>query len=57
MIDVSAEAAIEQFSKFLYDIENPRDNLINVKRFTISAKSGQTGALKGTFIISKALLN
>ena len=57
LIDVSAEATIEQFSKFLYDIENPRDNLINVKRFTISAKSGQTGALKGTFIISKVLLN
>ena len=57
LIDVSAEATIEQFSKFLYDIENPRDNLINVKRFTISAKSGQTGALKGAFIIGKALLN
>ena len=57
LIDVSAEATIEQFSKFLYDIENPRDTLVNVKRFTLSAKSGQSGALKGTFIISKILLN
>lgn len=57
LIDVSAEATMEQFSKFLYDVENPRDNLINVKRFTISAKSGQTGTLKGVFLISKILLD
>ena len=57
LIDVSAEASIEQFSKFLYDVENPRDNLINVKRFTLSSKSGQPGVLKGTFLISKALLD
>lgn len=56
LIDVTAEANIGQLSKFLYDIENPRDNLINVKRFTIGSKSGQTGILKGTFLISKVLL-
>lgn len=57
LIDVTAEANIEQFSKFLYDIENPRDTLINIKRFTINSKSGQTGILKGTFFISKVLCN
>ena len=57
LTDVTAEASMEQFSKFLYDIENPRDNLINIKRFTISTKSGQTGPLKGTFLISKILLD
>lgn len=56
LIDVTAEAGIEQFSKFLYDIENPRDTLINIKRFTISTKSNQSGALKGTFLISKVIL-
>ena len=57
LIDVSAEAGIEQFSKFLYDIENPREMLINVKRFTIASRSSQANALKGTFLISKILLD
>lgn len=57
LIDVNAEANISQFSKFLYDIENPRENLINIKRLTLNSKSGQTGALKGTFLISKILLD
>lgn len=57
LIDISAEAGINQFSKFLYDIENPRDTLIGIKRFTISSKSGQADTLKGTFLISKILLN
>lgn len=57
VIDVNAEADIGQFSKFLYDMENPRDNLINIKDFALSAKSGQPGVLKGTFLISKILLD
>lgn len=57
VIDVVAEANIGQFSKFLYDMENPRDNLINIKSFTLNAKSGKTGILKGTFLISKVLLD
>ena len=58
LIDVTVEAGgIEQLSKFLYDIENPRDNLINIKRLTISSKAGQAGTLKAAVIISKILLN
>ena len=56
LIDVTVEAPIAQFSKFIYDIENPRDVLVNIKRFTLSAKSGQAGSLKGTFLVSKILL-
>lgn len=57
LIDVTAEASVGQLSKFLYDIENPRENLINVKRFNVMSKSGQTGILRGTFLISKVLLD
>ena len=57
LIDVTAEASAGQLSKFLYDIENPRENLINVKRFNVVSKSGQTGVLKGTFLISKVFLD
>lgn len=57
LIDVTVEANMAQLSKFLYDIENPRENLIDIKRFSVSSKYGQTGTLKGTFLISKALLD
>jgi hypothetical protein len=57
LIDVTVEASMSQLSKFLYDIENPRDNLIDIKRFSISSKYGQAGTLKGTLLISKALIN
>ena len=57
LIDVTVEAPIAQLSKFLYDIENPRENLIDIKRFSVSSKYGQTGVLKSTFLISKALLD
>lgn len=57
LIDVTAEGNIGQLSKFLYDAENPRENLINIERFTITSKSGQSGILKGSFLISKILLN
>jgi Tfp pilus assembly protein PilO len=57
LIDVTVEAPMAQLSKFLYDIENPRENLIDIKRFSISSKYGQTGVLKSTLLISKALLD
>lgn len=57
LIDVTAEASVGQLSKFLYDIENPRENLINVQRFNVISKSGQAGVLRGTFLISKVLLD
>ena len=57
LIDVTVEAPIAQLSKFLYDIENPRENLIDIKRFSVSSKYGQTGVLKSTLLISKTLLD
>ena len=57
LIDLTVEASTAQLSKFLYDIENPRENLIDVKRFSISSKYGQAGVLKSTLLISKALLD
>jgi len=57
LIDVTVEAPVAQLSKFLYDIENPRENLIDIKRFSVSSKFGQTGVLKSTLLISKALLD
>jgi len=57
LIDVTIEAPMAQLSKFLYDIENPRENLINIRRFSISSKYGQAGTLKSTLLISKALLD
>ncbi len=57
LIDISAEAGIDQFAKFLYDIENPSDKLMSIKRFTLIPKSGQAGTLKGTFIVGKILLD
>lgn len=56
LIDISAEANISQFLKFIYDIENPRDALITIKRFALSPKSGQSDTLKGSLQIRKILL-
>jgi hypothetical protein len=53
LIDVSAEATMAQFSKFLYDIENPEEMILTVKRFVITPKSGQQKVLKGSFLISR----
>lgn len=55
-IDITAEAGMDQFSKFLYDIENNRDLLLNIERFTLNSKS-QSGVLRGSFIISKVILD
>lgn len=57
LIDVTVEAPIAQLTKFLYDIENPRENLIDIKRFSVSSKYGQTGILKSTLLVSKTLLD
>lgn len=57
LFDVTAEGGMSQFTKLLYDMEHPRDVLVNVKRFTLTSKSGQPGILKGTFLIGKMLLD
>ncbi len=53
MVEVTAEANMAQLSKFLYDIENPKEMILTVKRFVITPKSGAPNVLKGTFLISK----
>jgi len=57
LIDVTIEASMAQLVKFMYDIENPRGNLIDIKRFNVSSKYGQAGVLKSTLLVSKTLLN
>lgn len=56
MIDVNAEADARQFSKFFYDIENADSMILKVRRFTLTSKAGQPGILKGTFLISKVVV-
>ncbi|MFA5146424.1 MAG: hypothetical protein WC515_03475 [Candidatus Omnitrophota bacterium] len=56
LIDVTAEADLTKFSRFLYDIENDKDMILRVKHFTISSRSTQEGSLRGTFLISKLLI-
>lgn len=57
IVDVSAESDIAHFSRFLFDIENAKDILLRVRRFTISSRSSQDNQLKGSFFISKIVLN
>lgn len=56
MVDVSAEGGLTQFSKFFYDIENTTDMILKVRRFTLTSKAGQPGALKGSFLISRLII-
>jgi hypothetical protein len=55
-IDVNSEGDTQAFSKFLYDVENTSPMILKVRRFTLGAKFGQTGALKGTFLISRVVI-
>lgn len=57
LIDATAEANINQFSKFLYEMENSKNMILKVKRFTLSSKSGQQDTLRGAFLISKILID
>ena len=57
LIDISSEASVHSFLNFLYHVENASDMLLKVKRFTLSAKSGQPGTLKGSFLIGKVSIN
>jgi hypothetical protein len=56
LIDLSAEGNAEQFNKFLYDIENAKNIILKVRHFTLTSKAGQEGSLKGTFLISKVII-
>lgn len=56
LVEIAAEADIDRFSKFLYDIESSKGMMLKVRRATLSAKTGQPGTLRGNFIIGKILL-
>lgn len=56
LVDVSSEGDAASFSKFLYDIENTSEILLKVRRFSLNAKAGQQGALRGSFLISKIII-
>lgn len=57
LIDISAEADASRFSKFLYDIENSKDMILRVKRLTLTSAIGQANALRGSFVISKIIVD
>ena len=56
LIDMSSEGSVSQFSKFLYDIENTQNMILKVRHFVLTSKAGQEGVLKGSFLISKIII-
>jgi hypothetical protein len=56
LIDLSSEGSISQFTKFLYDVENTPNMILKVRHFIFTSKSGQEGALRGAFLISKVIV-
>jgi hypothetical protein len=56
LIDLSSEGTVSQFTKFLYDIENTKNMILKVRQFVLTSKAGQEGVLKGTFLISKIII-
>lgn len=55
IIEIIAEAKINQFLKFIYDLEGSK-NLLKVERLVLSLKSAQSDVLKGTLVIRKTTL-
>ena len=56
LIDLSSEGSLQQFTKFLYDVENTKNMILKVRHFVLTSKAGQEGALKGSFLISKIIV-
>ncbi|MDD5428423.1 MAG: hypothetical protein PHI58_04195 [Candidatus Omnitrophica bacterium] len=56
LIDLTCDGSISQFTKFLYDIENTKNMILKVRHFILTSKAGQEGALKGSFLISKVII-
>ena len=56
MIEVTAEASMDVFSKFIYDIESSNSVMIRINRVTLTPKPGQTGVLRGVLIITKIIV-
>lgn len=56
IIDANMEATMAQFMKFLYDIENYKNMTLRVRRFTFNSTSGSQTALKGSFLITRIIV-
>lgn len=56
LIDLSSEGSIQQFTKFLYDVENTKNMILKVRHFILTSKAGQEGILKGSFLIGKIIV-
>ena len=56
VLSVSAEAEIDSFSKFLYEVEKP-EHFMRIKRFTVVSASKESRGMKCTFLISKLLIS
>jgi len=52
--DVSIESGITELSRFMYETEVSKE-ILRIRRFTTSSKSGPAKSLKTTFIISKII--
>lgn len=56
MVDLNMEGALAQISKFLYDVEVQKNMVMKVHRFTINSTSDPKSALKGSFLISRIVI-
>ena len=56
LIDLSSEGSVSQFTKFLYDVENTKNAILKIRHFVLTSKAGQEGTLKGSFLISKIII-
>lgn len=54
-VELVSEAKINQFLKFIYELEGSK-KLLKVERFILSLKSSQSDILKGTLVIRKISL-
>ncbi|MBI4336031.1 MAG: hypothetical protein HY589_05190 [Candidatus Omnitrophica bacterium] len=52
VIEAVSEAKVEQFMKFIYEVEGSK-KLLKVERCVLSLKSSQSDVLRGTLIIRK----
>jgi len=56
MVDLNVEASLAQLSKFLYDIETQKNMVLKVHRFTINSTQDPQNSLKGSFLISRIVI-
>jgi len=56
LIELSSEGTMGQLAKFLFDIENAKGMILKVRHFVLTSRTGQDGALRGTFLVSKIII-